>query len=46
VCILGAVTAGLALAVWALTEVAARARVRRLDARHAVCERACAGAGD
>jgi predicted MFS family arabinose efflux permease len=41
VCILGAVTALLALAVWAVTEVP-RGRARRSEARDAVC----AGAGD
>jgi hypothetical protein len=41
VCILGAVTALLALGVWAVTE-AARGRARRSEARTAVC----AGAGD
>ena len=41
VCILGAVTALLALGVWAVTE-AARGRARRSEVRTAVC----AGAGD
>ena len=41
VCILGSVTALLALGVWAVTE-ATRDRARRSEARTAVC----AGAGD
>ncbi|MGZ4178618.1 MAG: MFS transporter [Solirubrobacteraceae bacterium] len=46
VCVLGAVTALLALVVWAVTEAAARGRFARHGPSRAPCEQIGAGAGD